>query len=661
MNRSGEEGGLIAPMPRPALSWQAGTPHARDIGDIYYNPEDGLAESRHVFAEGLDLITCWAGRDSYTLCELGFGTGLNFLLTWSLWEEAGRPCRLCYVGVEGFPLARADLERALGAFPVLAEKARSLLAQWPPPYPGFHRLVFAGGRIQLTLILADVQEALAALRAPVDGWYLDGFAPDRNPQMWDAAVFGRMAALSRPGARVASFSVAGRVRRGLEEAGFAVTRRPGFGRKRHALAAEFRGRPPAPAPRAQRFPELLAMPPPPADEPIAVIGAGLAGSLLARFLHDAGRDVFLVDPLAPCPTQPPVALAAPRPDLGTAPRARFEMLAGLFAQRFYGAMPDGAGTAVGGVIQLPAGGRSRHGAEAIVRHLGWEDDWLSLLPQADALWEGFAPRPALLWPRAGAIDTAAVLAALRAGLPLRQAGVSRIMRESTGWRMEDESGSVIACAATLVVAAGVATPELLAGWPLATRRIGGSLLHLEADAASLPPLPAIAGAFVIPRPSRREMPACAVLGAGHWPVADVPDDAFPRAAGPPEADSLRTTLTARLARLAPAAAAALAHAPLRGRFDGLRLATPDRLPLAGPLWAADETPRLKTLLAQDRRRFLAGLPHEPGLFVLTGFAGRGFTHAPLAARLLADLLLGDPPALPPALTAALHPARMLAR
>ncbi len=655
VNRIGE-GRLLAPLPRPALAWRGRTPVARDAGDIYYNPEDGPAESRHVFAQALELTDCWRGRENYTLCELGFGTGLNFLVTWTLWEEAARPCRLSYVGIEGFPLSRPDLEHALGAFCALGEQARALIAQWPPPYPGFHRLSFADGRIQLTLLFAPVSEALSRLAARVNGWYLDGFAPDRNPEMWDAALFRRMAALSAPGARVATFSVAGVVRRGLEAAGFAVTRRPGFAGKRHALAAELKNPPTASGERARRFPDLLRTPPPPAAEPIAVIGAGLAGSLLAHFLNQAGRDAFLIDPLPGHAVRPPVALVTPRPDLGTAPRARFEMLASLFAQRFYATGTGAAVLACRGVVQIPADGRSRHGAEGIARHLGWEEDWLSFLPRADTLWTGFAPRPALFWPHAGAIDSATLMRALQAHLPIRRAVVRRITREADGWHLLDEAGSVIAVAPTVVVATGHASPGLLPAWPFWTSLVGGSLLRLDTAADALPPVPALARGFVIPHPGADGMAASLTLGAGHWTVENGREGTPARL---PDAEAVRTELLDRCALLAPATAAALMRAPICGRFDGLRLTTRDRLPLVGPLWAAEETPRLAALLAKDRRRYLPDLPLASGLFLLTGFAGRGFTHAPLAARLLADLLLGDPPALPPDIVAALHPARQL--
>ena len=231
------------PVTPAALQWSStGAPRSARFGDIYYSDEDGLEESRHVFLRGNDLPARWRAWPGGHFCiaETGFGTGLNFLLTWQAWLAlpAPRP-RLHYLSCEQFPLQRDDLARALACWPQLAPVAGELLRHYPGLVPGQHRLLLQGGQVTLDLWWADVNTALPDLQGRglplVDAWYLDGFAPARNESMWRPGVLEAVARLSRPGATFATFTAAGAVRRQLAAAGFTVTKTPGFGRKRECL------------------------------------------------------------------------------------------------------------------------------------------------------------------------------------------------------------------------------------------------------------------------------------------------------------------------------------------------------------------------------------------------------------------------------------------
>ena len=182
--------------------------------DIYFSAADGLAETRHTFLAGNDLPAAWDGRPVFTIGETGFGTGLNFLAAWTLFAETARPGqRLHYVSVEKYPLARDDIARALAPWAGLfGGRLGDLLRLYPLRVPGFHRVLFGDG-VALTLVFDDVNDALPGLDAPrgVDAWFLDGFAPAKNPDMWTDALFAQMARLSRPGATAASFTAAGTV------------------------------------------------------------------------------------------------------------------------------------------------------------------------------------------------------------------------------------------------------------------------------------------------------------------------------------------------------------------------------------------------------------------------------------------------------------------
>ncbi|HDP3375320.1 tRNA (5-methylaminomethyl-2-thiouridine)(34)-methyltransferase MnmD, partial [Pseudomonas aeruginosa] len=247
------------------LDWdENGQPLSRAFGDVYFSRHSGLNETRHVFLATNRLAERFAALgDGEVLCigETGFGTGLNFLCAWQLFERvAPAGARLEFVSVEKFPLAAADLRRALALWPELAPWSEALLDQYLAVHPGFQRLAFAGGRVGLTLLLGDALECLPQLDARVDAWFLDGFAPAKNPDMWSPALFAELARLSAPQATLGTFTSAGFVRRGLIEAGFAMQRVPGYGQKREMLGGTYQG-PPAnagkpwyarPAPHAGR-------------------------------------------------------------------------------------------------------------------------------------------------------------------------------------------------------------------------------------------------------------------------------------------------------------------------------------------------------------------------------------------------------------------------
>ena len=278
-----------------ALSWDVDdSPYSDQFGDMYYSPKDGLAESCHVFLIGNGLLGRWQDLDSqtFTIAETGFGTGLNFLATWELWCRSNMENkRLHYVSIEKFPLEEAALRRALAAWPALAELSDQLLRDYPPPLPGCHRLLFDAGRVCLDLVIEDVAVALTGLEEvqnlSVDAWYLDGFAPARNPAMWTGAIFRGMAQLSHSGTVFSTFTAAGDVRRGLQEAGFTVEKIPGFGRKREMLRGEFTGEQ---APTDYKStPWHIAAAPVVAERTAIVLGAGLAGAGVAAALAGRGK------------------------------------------------------------------------------------------------------------------------------------------------------------------------------------------------------------------------------------------------------------------------------------------------------------------------------------------------------------------------------------
>ena len=217
-----------------------GTPYSPSYDDVYHSAAGAHAQANHVFLAGNGLPDRWAGRAQYVIVETGFGLGLNFLATWLAWRDDAQRCRtLHFISLEKHPLAATDLARVHLAWPKLATLADELRRNWPALETGAHELEFDGGRVRLTLYFGDAVDILPTLDAAADAFYLDGFSPAKNPALWSPALCSSLARLAGDGATLATWSVAGSVRRALAAAGFAVVRRPGFAGKRQMLVGCF--------------------------------------------------------------------------------------------------------------------------------------------------------------------------------------------------------------------------------------------------------------------------------------------------------------------------------------------------------------------------------------------------------------------------------------
>ncbi|RVU40532.1 bifunctional tRNA (5-methylaminomethyl-2-thiouridine)(34)-methyltransferase MnmD/FAD-dependent 5-carboxymethylaminomethyl-2-thiouridine(34) oxidoreductase MnmC [Rheinheimera riviphila] len=271
-----------------------GTPVSDLFGDVYFSNESGLEETQYVFLRQNGLPERWLQHPAefFHIIETGFGTGLNFLLAWHNFRQAlaaspaMRCQRLYFSSFEKYPITHADLTLALTQWPTLAPLAAELLAQYPSALPGCHRLQLNDGKVILDLWLGDVHDSMPqlSLRNQADAWFLDGFAPSKNPQMWQPELFSQMARLSKPGCTVATFTSAGLVRRGLSEVGFQVKKIKGYGRKREMSVGTFA----APASAAAAVPATGTA----AD--IFIAGGGLASICLALALVNRGQKVHLI-------------------------------------------------------------------------------------------------------------------------------------------------------------------------------------------------------------------------------------------------------------------------------------------------------------------------------------------------------------------------------
>ncbi|WP_170457395.1 tRNA (5-methylaminomethyl-2-thiouridine)(34)-methyltransferase MnmD [Ruegeria arenilitoris] len=214
---------------RAKLSWRDETVPVSDrFDDPYFSLQNGLEETRHVFLQGNDLPARFA--PGFHIAELGFGTGLNMLTAWSEWEKSGQSGPLTFTSFEAYPMAPADMKRALAAFPELAPWADRFLDRWQ-----------GGGcdldTLRLTVIEGDARQTLPLWDGLADAWFLDGFSPAKNPELWQPELIRQVAAHTAPEGTAATYTAAGFVRRGLQDAGFSVSRAPGYGRKRHMTRA----------------------------------------------------------------------------------------------------------------------------------------------------------------------------------------------------------------------------------------------------------------------------------------------------------------------------------------------------------------------------------------------------------------------------------------
>ncbi len=283
------------------LDWnEAGTPVSDQFDDVYFSNVNGLEETRYVFLSQNHLPQRWQDYDQrrFVIAETGFGTGLNFLAVWQ-WFEAFRQQHpeatlkeLHFISFEKYPLSQQDLVKAHQAWPELEEYARQLQAHYPIAVPECHRIVLADGAITLDLWFGDIKDCMPMVPVPeqglVDAWFLDGFAPSKNPEMWNQTLFDGMATLAKQGCSCATFTAAGFVRRGLIEAGFAMKKVKGFGTKREMIAGHLAQRNTCSniQPHFHRTASDQ-------HQDIAIIGGGIASATLAQTLVRRGQKVTL--------------------------------------------------------------------------------------------------------------------------------------------------------------------------------------------------------------------------------------------------------------------------------------------------------------------------------------------------------------------------------
>ena len=613
----------------------SGSPYSPRFRDRYHSELGGLTQACEVFLKGCGLPEAWASQTQWCVLETGFGLGLNFLVTWAAWKtDPLRPRLLHFVSTEAFPASADDVLRSARSHCELLPLAQALQRQLWGLLPGFHRLVFEGGQVLLTLCIGDAKAMLRESSFEADSVYLDGFSPLRNPDIWDIHTFKAVARCCRLGSRVATWTVARTVRDALAQCGFVMTKVAGAPPKRDNLQGEYQ-----PAWEPRKTPAITARR---RAARCIVIGSGLAGAAVAASLARRGWQVTVLDAAgtpAAGASGLPAGIIAPHVSPDDSLLSRLTR-AGIRTtlQQAESLLQAGSDWNPTGVLEhcvehsrkLPAAWHTGQLLTDAARH------W-SRLALPDQLADcGLPPETPALWHvRAGWIKPASLVRAWLAspGVTWRgDARVSRLTRLSGLWLALNTAGQEYASAELLVLAAGPASQSLaeMAGVtrPLALQAIRGQAswaLHDAGTAKALPAFPVNGHGSLVPR-----IP----LSDG---LAWLAGSSFER-------DDTRTDIRlqdeqhnfSKLNTLLPSSAQALSHQFNSGEVNGwagVRCVTPSRLPALGPL-------------------------ELPDLWLCSGLGSRGLTFAALCAELLAARLHREPLPIESRLADAMLPQRL---
>lgn len=599
-----------------ALEFKDGVAYSVAFGDVYHSADGGAGQARYVFLQGCGLPQRWQGHARFVVLETGFGTGLNFLTTWAAWRgDPARPARLHFLSIEKHPFRAADLAILHAQWPEFAALSSELIANWPLLMPGFHRIALDGGRVQLTLMLGDVRDCLPQVLAGVDAFYLDGFNPDSNADMWQPKHFYTLARLAKPGARVATYTVAVAVRQGLERAGFVCDKRMGYGSKRYSLAARFSG-------SAQRL--AFSVP-----RHVAVIGAGVAGSAVAQALAQRGVAVTVLE-RAYAPAQAasgnPVAVFRPVVSRDDNRSTRFTRAAFLHAMRAWPALGETLVWSACGVLHLARDAEVAFKQQQALADTAPPAEYARWVEQDEAreLANWPVDAPGVFYPTAGWVEPGSLCRAWldHPAITLKTGcAVARVQAGANGWQLLADGGALLAEAGAVVLANAFDALNLVtnANWPLEIVR--GQITRLPPG--SLPHIRRVIAREGYIAPGVRQP----VIGATY---ENNDDDITPRRAS----DLLNLE---RLEAILPGANACLAlngvdAGAMSGRAS-LRATLPDRLPIVGTVEG------------------------HAGLYVAAGYASRGMVWAGLLGEALADQITGQPCPLEAELMQAIAPDR----
>ena len=627
--------------------------YSERFDDFYSTRSEPDQEKRFVFCEGNKLHERFAKAGHFIIAELGFGAGLGFLSTAELWQQTAPPgAHLHFFSIEKYPLDRTTLQTALQPFSQWESLSHTLLRQWPVPVPGFHQIAFPESRITLTLVFADVLDALRQMEASVDAWFLDGFSPAKNPEMWRPAVLKEIARLSYQQTTFATYTAAGQVRRDLTAAGFIVTKGPGFGQKRERLLGHFRNRRTAAFSRIQKH--LRPTNRSPETRSVTIIGAGLAGCACANRLAARGYRVTLLEAgstVAAGTSKNPAAIMQPFLSLDDNTASHFSRQGychTLQKAQQLALQGISSGFHGGGLFSLPKSKDDALRKKRIAENLRFPESWMEMKPAehipglpADIHGKG------IFYPATGWFDLERFCRALVDEYPqkitiMTGQRVEALDYRSDHWRLQTKNHHY--SSQCVVIANG----------------------HAVAEFRQTRHLPILANSGQITFAACSHPPPLAISHSGY--IVPIDDDTL-CFGSTYTINSLETSATtendarnlASVQALSPRLHQQIDDKTLRG-WAGIRATTADHLPLVGeiPNPAAFRDIHGPWLLGKKAGNS-PDSPFHPGLYCCTGLGSRAMTSGILSGELIASLINAEPLPVERAVYEAIHPARFLSR
>lgn len=648
------------------IEWRDGNPYSIEFNDVYFSRAGGLAETRYIFIEHNQLTQRFqSGSHPFVIAETGFGTGLNFISAWKHFIENAPPGRvLHFISAEKYPLKKEDLQQAQQAWPELSALCEELAANYPALTPGFHRLNMAQGRVRLTLLFGDAVAQFSQLNAQVDAWFLDGFSPAQNPELWQTQLLSQMQRLSRNHATsFATFTAASWVRNALEDNGFAVQKAPGFGRKREMLFGHL-ARPYLRAvlnstqaiAKAEPWFEFT----PPAKPAFAiVIGAGLAGTATAAALAERGVQVLVLDQASPGSGASGNAQGVIFTKLSpyNSPQTRFYQQSYLFACRSIAqrlGAPDKHRWQQCGMLQLGFNAAEQKRQQEVIESGLWPSDMAQpvSVEEASRIAGMAVPSGGLFFPDSGWVHPPALLSAYldHPSISVRSnTRICSIKKEADVWTLESGNGETFQ-SNTVIVANSFAATEFALFRFVPLNVIRGQVTQVTANptSAALKTLLLYEGYGTPVRSDLGIDTHC--IGASFQPKCM-------------ETDVREADNQANLALLH----AYLGHtlflsSGVASARASIRSQPTDYLPALGPVpneaYFLETYSRLRT--GNFRMPFPSG-EYLPGLYLNIGHGSRGIATTSLAADYLASLICHEPSPLDQQLADFMNPARFLIR
>ena len=631
------------------VEWRDQTPVSTEFDDVYYSADDGLAESRYVFLSHNNLPNAWQDSPRFTILETGFGTGLNFCATSVLWQQQrNNKQTLHFVSIEKYPLQQQQIKRALSRWPELNAISDELCRLLPPPLAGWHHLYLPQRNIELTLIYDDVKTALKNIEnnnIRANAIFLDGFAPAKNPDMWADEVLNQLAKCAEKNATLATFTAVGRVRRTLQSAGFTMQKNQGFGSKREMLVGTYTKA------EQENIKAWHKLAPAPTPKNVAIIGAGIAGCIMAHKLAARGLKVRVFEQASQAANGASgnsqgvlfIKLSA-----GNGILSDYSSAAFLYAHRFYQQLLDQniidkAAVQLSGMLQL----LSDDNWTTLKHHYSNTPEFAHFVDAAEAsiIAGTRITQKAVFFPDSGHISPVLLCNQLLSHPNIQlyaDTAIQAISPQADHCLLHTANDSIQADA--LVLATANDSQALVNTMALPIKPAPGQVTQFEATAAHDQLNCAICHEGYIAPPQNGEVCIGATfrMKAPHTDISEQDNlvnisrykAAFPDLAAP-------NTYSAKVSS---------------------RAASGDYLPLAGPL---PNTAKFNQDFAQlghnAKQQINLNGCYVPNVFILAGLGSRGLSYAPLAADLICQQLLNEAQLLAPTIAQALNPARFVIR